>query len=87
MFNLFRDPDQWKPLISDRSFLAWLVKVPQEQEQLRARQVSAAQINKLEELWKVNTFNFNNKLVDESIFLVFCCLLCDFFLNSGSLLF
>lgn len=60
--NLFRDPDQWKPLISDRSFLAWLVKVPQEQEQLRARQVSAAQINKLEELWKVNTSNFNNKL-------------------------
>lgn len=49
----FRDPDQWKPLISDRSFLAWLVKVPQEQEQLRARQVTAPQINKLEELWKV----------------------------------
>ncbi|XP_054714486.1 regulator of nonsense transcripts 1-like [Uloborus diversus] len=48
------DPDQWKPLISDRSFLAWLVKVPQEQEQLRARQVTAPQINKLEELWKDN---------------------------------
>lgn len=48
------DQDQWKPLISDRSFLAWLVKVPSEQEQLRARQISAAQINKLEELWKDN---------------------------------
>lgn len=48
------DQDQWKPLISDRSFLPWLVKVPTEQEQLRARQISAAQINKLEELWKDN---------------------------------
>ena len=27
--------------------------VPSEQEQARARQISAAQINKLEELWKV----------------------------------
>ena len=49
-----RDPEQWKPLILDRSFLSWLVKVPSEQEQLRARQISAQQINKLEELWKDN---------------------------------
>ncbi|ALC49824.1 Upf1 [Drosophila busckii] len=48
------DQDQWKPLISDRCFLAWLVKQPSEQGQLRARQISAAQINKLEELWKDN---------------------------------
>lgn len=48
------DQDQWKPLISNRSFLTWLVKVPTEQEQLRARQISAAQMNKLEELWKEN---------------------------------
>ncbi|XP_043192907.1 regulator of nonsense transcripts 1-like [Amphibalanus amphitrite] len=48
------DPEQWKPLILDRSFLSWLVKVPSEQEQLRARQISAQQINKLEELWKDN---------------------------------
>ncbi|KAI9589511.1 regulator of nonsense transcripts 1 homolog [Glossina fuscipes] len=48
------DQDQWKPLISDRSFLPWLVKIPTEQEQLRARQITAAQINKLEELWKEN---------------------------------
>ncbi|XP_067642224.1 regulator of nonsense transcripts 1 homolog isoform X1 [Eurosta solidaginis] len=48
------DQEQWKPLITDRSFLPWLVKVPTEQEQLRARQISAAQINKLEELWKEN---------------------------------
>lgn len=48
------DQDQWKPLISDRCFLPWLVKIPTEQEQLRARQVTAATINKLEELWKDN---------------------------------
>lgn len=48
------DQDQWKPLISDRCFLTWLVKIPSEQEQLRARQISAQQINKLEELWKEN---------------------------------
>ncbi|XP_055910009.1 regulator of nonsense transcripts 1 homolog [Eupeodes corollae] len=48
------DQEQWKPLISDRCFLAWLVKVPSDQEQLRARQISAGQINKLEELWKEN---------------------------------
>lgn len=46
------DPDQWKPLISDRMFLSWLVKIPSDEEQLRARQITAQQINKLEELWK-----------------------------------
>jgi regulator of nonsense transcripts 1 len=49
------DPEQWKPLISDRCFLPWLVKIPTEQEQLRARQINAATINKLEELWKENS--------------------------------
>ncbi|XP_070541842.1 regulator of nonsense transcripts 1-like [Ptychodera flava] len=48
------DPSQWQPLIQDRQFLSWLVKIPSEQEQLRARQISAQQINKLEELWKEN---------------------------------
>lgn len=33
------DLSQWQPLIEDRCFLPWLVKVPSEQEQLRARQV------------------------------------------------
>lgn len=28
--------------------------MPSEQEQLRARQISAQQINKIEELWKTN---------------------------------
>ncbi|KAH3839137.1 regulator of nonsense transcripts 1-like [Dreissena polymorpha] len=48
------DPSQWQPLIQDRQFLPWLVKVPADQDQLRARQISAQQINKLEELWKDN---------------------------------
>ena len=48
------DTTQWMPLIDDRCFLTWLVKIPSDQEQLRARQISANQINKLEELWKDN---------------------------------
>eukprot|EP00898_Chlorokybus_atmophyticus_P007745 jgi/Chlat1/7972/Chrsp69S00590 len=48
------DLSQWTPLFDDRSFLPWLVKVPSEQEQLRARQISAQQINRIEELWKAN---------------------------------
>ena len=48
------DTTQWSPLIEDRSFLSWLVKIPAEQEQLRARQITFHQINKLEELWKDN---------------------------------
>ncbi|CAG0894471.1 unnamed protein product [Darwinula stevensoni] len=48
------DQEQWKPLIQDRSFLPWLVKVPSEQDQMRARQITAQQIARLEELWKEN---------------------------------
>ena len=48
------DLEQWKPLINDRTFLSWLVKIPSGQEQSRARQITAQQINKLEELWKDN---------------------------------
>jgi regulator of nonsense transcripts 1 len=48
------DLTQWMPLIEDRAFLPWLVKVPTEKEQLRAKQITTAQINKLEELWREN---------------------------------
>lgn len=48
------DTSQWSAIIDDRSFLSWLVKVPSEAEQLRARQISMAQIAKLEELWRDN---------------------------------
>lgn len=51
---VIRDPEQWKPLIADRSFLTWLVKAPLEQDQMRARQVTSTQIAKLEELWRDN---------------------------------
>ncbi|XP_065222848.1 regulator of nonsense transcripts 1-like [Planococcus citri] len=49
-----RYQEQWKPLIEDRCFVSWLVKIPDDQLQLRARQVTSAQIAKLEELWKDN---------------------------------
>ena len=67
------EQESWRPLISDRQLLPWLVKVsgnlfllflcvcslfcsqvPGEAEQLRARQITAPQINKLEDLWKEN---------------------------------
>ena len=48
------EQEQWRPLISDRQLLNWLVKVPSDAEQLRARQITGMQINKLEDLWKEN---------------------------------
>jgi len=45
---------QWHPLVQDRKFLPWLVKVPSDKQQLRARETTQAQLNKLEELWKTN---------------------------------
>ncbi|KAL5479333.1 hypothetical protein EMCRGX_G022843 [Ephydatia muelleri] len=48
------NPDQWQPLISDRCFISWLVKQPSDKETSRARQISATQIAKLEELWREN---------------------------------
>jgi regulator of nonsense transcripts 1 len=48
------DTSQWSPLIEDRCFLTWLVKVPTEHEQLRARPITLQQINRLEEVWKDN---------------------------------
>lgn len=43
---------QWHPLIQDRKFLPWLIKVPSDKLLLRARDVSQAQMTRLEELWK-----------------------------------
>ena len=48
------DTTQWSAIIDDRSFLSWLVKVPSEAEQLRARQISIPQMARLEELWREN---------------------------------
>lgn len=46
------DVSQWLPLIEDRHFLHWLVRPPSDQELMRARQLSAQQLQRLEELWK-----------------------------------
>mmetsp|Transcript_25711 Transcript_25711/g.38818 ORF Transcript_25711/g.38818 Transcript_25711/m.38818 type:complete len:978 (+) Transcript_25711:1-2934(+) len=43
---------QWHPLIQDRKFLPWLIKVPSDKLLLRARDVSQTQMTRLEELWK-----------------------------------
>jgi len=43
---------QWHPLVQDRKFLPWLIKVPSDKILLRARDLTQAQINKMEELWK-----------------------------------
>ncbi|CAM6054812.1 unnamed protein product [Sphagnum tenellum] len=45
------DLAQWLPLIEDRSFLSWLVKIPSEHEQLRARHITPSQIASLEDRW------------------------------------
>lgn len=49
------DLDAWQPLIVDRQFLPWLVRVPTEKEMARSRQITVAEANKLEEMWKTNT--------------------------------
>jgi len=48
------DISRWQPLIEDRSFLPWLVCVPTDAEQLRARHLTPPMIAKLEEMWKDN---------------------------------
>jgi len=48
------EQEQWRPLIADRQLLNWLVKVPSDAEMLRARQITAPQMIKLEDLWKDN---------------------------------
>lgn len=46
------DPEEWKPLISDRCFLVWLLRSPDEHELSKARQIDAAQISRLEDFWR-----------------------------------
>ncbi|EDN91568.1 hypothetical protein SS1G_00971 [Sclerotinia sclerotiorum 1980 UF-70] len=48
------DVSKWQPLIEDRSFLTWLVSLPTDAEQLRARHLTPPMIAKLEEMWKDN---------------------------------
>lgn len=46
------DASQWQPLVQDKAFLPWLVKVPDGPEARRARFVSTETANRLEALWK-----------------------------------
>ena len=48
-----RNPASWMPLIQDHCFLNWLAKQPSDKEQARARQITATQINKMEDMWRV----------------------------------
>ena len=43
---------QWHPLIQDRKFLPWLIKVPSDKLMLKSRDIAQSQMAKLEELWK-----------------------------------
>ncbi|CAL8463239.1 g2773 [Coccomyxa elongata] len=52
--ELSLDLSLWQPLIEDRAFVPWLIKHPSDQEILRARHLSMAQITALEEAWRQN---------------------------------
>lgn len=52
--DMYWDPAQWQPIIQNRQFLSWLVKVPSEEQQSKARQINPQQISRLEEMWKEN---------------------------------
>ena len=49
------DLTQWQPLIEERSFLPWLVRVPEDEED--ARPLAVSMINQLEDLWKSGDVN------------------------------
>ena len=46
------DVKQWEAIIQDRMLVDFLANVPSADDQKRARQITATQINRLEELWK-----------------------------------
>ena len=50
--DLDLDTAQWQPLVQERMLLPWLVKEPSEAEALRARQLTPAQANALEDAWR-----------------------------------
>ncbi|GAX77331.1 hypothetical protein CEUSTIGMA_g4777.t1 [Chlamydomonas eustigma] len=51
--DLNLDLTQWQPIVEEKGLVSWLVKQPTEQELSRARLLPVAQIDKLEELWKL----------------------------------
>ena len=46
------DPEEWEPLINDRTFVSQLVRVPSKKQMKCGRYITVQQINKLEQLWK-----------------------------------
>ena len=48
------DIEAWQPLIDEKRFLPWLVKVPDETMEAKARQLTGQQIAMLEAVWKEN---------------------------------
>ena len=48
------DLTSWQPLIEDRQFVPWLVRVPQGRDLERTRPITQAQMTTLEELWMRN---------------------------------
>lgn len=48
------DISAWQPLIDEKRFIEWLVKVPDEACESRARHLYGQQIAMLEEMWKQN---------------------------------
>jgi len=52
--NLDLDLTSWQPLIEDRQFVPWLVRVPQGRDLERTRPITQAQMTALEELWMRN---------------------------------
>ena len=49
------DVSRWQPLIEERAFLPWLVALPPDTEQLRARHLSPSMMTKMEDIWKEDT--------------------------------
>uniref|UniRef100_A0A6G1SGJ9 DNA helicase n=1 Tax=Aceria tosichella TaxID=561515 RepID=A0A6G1SGJ9_9ACAR len=58
------DPDEWKPLITDRCFLYWLLRAPDAKELARCRKVDATQISHLEDIWNDQTINDSSAFND-----------------------
>ena len=48
------DLSRWAPLVQEKQFVQWLVKMPSDAEALRARPCSVGELNKLEEAWRSN---------------------------------
>lgn len=48
------DTNEWTALIEDRQLLPWVASIPTEEESLNARNITNAQISKLEAKWRLN---------------------------------